>query len=503
MGSKRPVHLHQNRHGAYYFRRAIPAAISAHFAQREIYRSLRTTSRHDAITRSQAFGIATDLLFRRLRAMANEKNEKLIQADLMLEMDLNGIGTVKVHMEQDEVEAGKAIISHAVERLSPWLGKEDTQNSAASTKLLAAAIEDYLGEFARSGHRPESVLDYRGDFNQFIQILGDVPVAGLQHEALNDLKKKLTALPPNMNKVRELRGKTIDEILVMQLPAQSAVNVQKKWSRLQAFLEWAVGQGYVDKNYAKGKKPKAASTSREKFSDEDLGKLFESPHYADALYKEPFQYWIPLIAAYTGARLEEIAQLHLADLKSDSETGILCFDITEEVDEKDGAATIKNLKNAASVRACPVHSRLEAAGLLEYASELRNKGYDRLFPELSVSTYGKAGARASEFFTAYRRKCNVGSVSGRSGKVFHSFRHTMNARLQRASVTQEIREALIGHTPQSTNIRVYGDKQFLGRLRDDIEKLEYAFGVRPFVASDQHEVARKKAQLRNAARSGA
>jgi hypothetical protein len=54
---------------------------SAHFTQHEIYRSLRTTSRHDAITRSQAFGIATVLFFRRLRAMANEKNDKLSQAD--------------------------------------------------------------------------------------------------------------------------------------------------------------------------------------------------------------------------------------------------------------------------------------------------------------------------------------------------------------------------------------------------------------------------------------
>ena len=53
--------------------------------------------------------------------MAKNTNDKPIQADMMLEMDLDGIGTVKVHMEQDEVEAGKAIISHAVERLSPWL----------------------------------------------------------------------------------------------------------------------------------------------------------------------------------------------------------------------------------------------------------------------------------------------------------------------------------------------------------------------------------------------
>ncbi|MDP1718595.1 MAG: hypothetical protein Q8L40_11015 [Burkholderiales bacterium] len=271
MNSKRPGHLHQNRHGVFYFRRAIPATLSAHFAQREIYRSLRTTNRGNAIIRSQAFGLVTDLLFRKLRAMAKNKNDISIQADLTLEMDLDGLGTVRVDMEPHEIETGKAVISHAVESLAALLGKGNTSKLAVPSKLLTVAIDEYLGELENSGHRPESVLDYRGDFNQFIQIIGDVPVAGLQHEVLNDFKKKLTGLPPNINKTKELRDKSIDEILAMQLPPQSAVTVRKKWSRFQAFLEWAVGQGYTDKNYAKGKKPKASSKSREKFNDDGLG----------------------------------------------------------------------------------------------------------------------------------------------------------------------------------------------------------------------------------------
>jgi integrase len=63
-------------------------------------------------------------------------------------------------------------------------------------------------------------------------------------------------LPPNINKIPELREKSIDDILALGLTAQSATTVRKKWSRLQAFFEWAVGQGYADQNYAKGKKPK-------------------------------------------------------------------------------------------------------------------------------------------------------------------------------------------------------------------------------------------------------
>ena len=113
MNSKRAGHLHQNRHGVFYFWWAIPATISMHFTQREIYRSLRTTSRSNAIMRAQAFGIVTDLLFRKLRAMATNKNDKPIQMDMMMELDFEE-GTLKLDVEPHEVEAGKDLITHAL-----------------------------------------------------------------------------------------------------------------------------------------------------------------------------------------------------------------------------------------------------------------------------------------------------------------------------------------------------------------------------------------------------
>jgi len=503
MNSKRAGYLHQNRHGVFYFRRAIPATISMHFTQREIYRSLRTTSRSNAIMRAQAFGIVTDLLFRKLRAMATNKNDKPIQMDMMMELDFEE-GTLKLDVEPHEVEAGKDLITHALKSIGPLLrrGVEPAIAASQPAKLLSAAFGAYLDELENSGdHRPESILDYRGECKQFLQILGDVSVAKLQHEALNECKRKLMRLPPNINKSPQLRDKSIDEILALGLPAQSASTVRKKWSRLQAFFEWAVGQGYADQNYAKGKKPKGSGTSYEKFSDDDMAKLFESPYYANAEYEESFRYWIPLIGAYTGARLEEIAQLHLADIKCDVETGIWYFDITLEIDEATGAESTKNLKNESSVRSCPVHPTLLAAGLHEYVADLRARGYDRLFPELSVDSYGKCGARASEFFTEYRRKCVVGAPSGRSSKVFHSFRHTMNARLQKAAVDQEIRESLIGHTPQSTNVRVYGDSHLLQRLNQELGKLVYGFKIAPFRGSVANETARNKGRGRDAKRA--
>jgi integrase len=104
---------------------------------------------------------------------------------------------------------------------------------------------------------------------------------------------------------------------------------------------------------------------------------------------------------------------------------------------------------------------------------LRARGESRLFPELPLDATGRHSPRASEWFTDYRRACGVGAATGRSRKVFHSFRHTMNATLQREGVPQELREALTGHASEAINVRVYGGTIAVGRLAEAIAVLRY------------------------------
>ncbi len=92
-------YLKRNRFGIYYFRRVSPIPLRALFVRREICRSLGTSNRHNASVQSQALGLVTDLFFRRLGAMSKDGNEKLIQAEMMLEMELDGLGTLKLDME--------------------------------------------------------------------------------------------------------------------------------------------------------------------------------------------------------------------------------------------------------------------------------------------------------------------------------------------------------------------------------------------------------------------
>lgn len=473
-------YLKLNRFGLFYFRRVIPPDLRGFFAFKEVARSLRTGSPKEAASLARRYGASLDLLFDELRDMAKGKGSNVFQQELIVELEFDENGVLRKSKAQKEPHDSEAFAERMTSSLVSVARGVAPQQAKRASPPLFEQIELYLDEMSRGGHwRNQTAIDAKGDFEQFKQILGDMPVADLCHEALNKLRDTLLKLPANINKLPATRGKTVAEILALGLLPQSPLTVKKKWDRVSAFLAWLEGKGLVEKNYAKGKKPKAKAQSYEKFTSEDLRRIFESEEYQSG-FAAPFQYWLPLLGLYTGARLEELSQLHLADIRQDAETQIWTIDITEEVDEKSGADTEKKLKTASSARKCPVHSKLIAAGLLRYVEALKTRGHDRLFPELRPDKLGKVSGRASEWFTEYRRSKGVGELTGKSRKNFHSFRHTMNAALQRAEVPQEFREALCGHAPKAINVRVYGGGHPIEHLHRAIEKLDYEVTIYPF-----------------------
>jgi integrase len=140
------------------------------------------------------------------------------------------------------------------------------------------------------------------------------------------------------------------------------------------------------------------------------------------------------------------------------------FDI--KTDEERG----QGLKNEASVRLVPVHSRLIKLGLLEYVSQTRATGAMRLFPHL---THGKNGYGDSVGKSFARHLKQLGIVD--PGKVLHSLRHTAITRLHSRGVPQNIAEALVGHAANTVHGSVYLHRNVLpiSLLKEGIEKLDY------------------------------
>ena len=93
-----------------------------------------------------------------------------------------------------------------------------------------------------------------------------------------------------------------------------------------------------------------------------------------------------MIALFTGARINEICQLHTDDIQE--KNGISFISINEE-DEK-------HVKTKAGIRQVPIHNELIKIGFLDYMAGIRAKGETLLFPEVMESLVkGKRAKDAS------------------------------------------------------------------------------------------------------------
>src|SRR5690606_30520749 len=143
------------------------------------------------------------------------------------------------------------------------------------------------------------------------------------------------------------------------------------------FFDWAERHGHTPHRLFDGMKvPKArnAATQRKPFTAQQTRLIFdELVENRSGFVKNSSHKWGTMLGLFTGARLNEICQLEIADVQQ--EAGIWFIHITDEGDNK------KSVKASASRRKVPLHSELLRLGFLDFVQE-RNSG-KRLFPDYS------------------------------------------------------------------------------------------------------------------------
>lgn len=186
----------------------------------------------------------------------------------------------------------------------------------------------------------------------------------------------------------------------------------------------------------------------EPFSNEDLTLIFK-PGNLLALDK-PCDYWLPLLAIFTGGRLSELCQLKPNNIRQID--GIWAIDINEDDEDQ-------SIKTPAGIRIIPLHPKLIELGILDYVEVVRPYG-GTIFPYLTpdrFKNYGKTpGRRFGEYLDT------LGITNDR--KVFHSFRSTSNDRLKKNGVPEESRCQFVGHEHDTVNSKDYSkafDVKFL------------------------------------------
>lgn len=290
-------------------------------------------------------------------------------------------------------------------------------------------------------------------------------------------------IPSNFENPRykKFKGITLEMILndapeveAIDYEVRGAGTVKEDLKIIKAFLNWvsknkdvdlqtpmnALGNEISDIDHESTKRP---------FTDEELKTLFEDNNSASENYtkgfSKPISFFLPLIALYTGARLAEICQLHLTDIKqikaSSSDTEHWCIDINEDDD--------KSLKTKYSRRQIPIHENLINAGLLTLVDNLRANGETKLFPD-AVRASGQFGSQ-SQWFGYYSDKAGVTDKE----TSFHSFRHVFCTYLTDNYIPEDIVIALSGHQYKSLAKTTYAKsgKRDVGKLAKVINSIDY------------------------------
>jgi integrase len=305
------------------------------------------------------------------------------------------------------------------------------------------------------------------------EVLGEkTDVKTITSTDAQSVKSTLTNYPKNRKKNPKTRDLSLEEVL--KVADVERLNVRTLNKYLQAYnslFGWAKRNGYVPENVFEGlavrqgkNKGKQVRTS---FSNEQVTRMLQELLNNDGRFvRLPYQKWGPLIALYTGARLNEIAQMHLADIRM--QDGVWCFDINDKGEDK-------KLKTDASRRFVPIHSGLIALGFVDYVQSLRDEAVTKLFPKFTYCPKNGWGRSLGRWFND---EFLVRMGMKGQGLSFHSFRHTVVTGLMHTDVDLPLIQTLVGHERQGVTHQHYFSSGFkISQLRDALEKLDYSRAV--------------------------
>lgn len=448
-------------------------------------------------------------------ALGNEAqidfNDPEKEAVLSLELQRQSAALIEQYIEKykDEPELLARIIGR--QNMPRDLPTRQTEN-AQTSKPFDEVIDLYLNKLKNQGRKgkllsPRTLDNYVGRLLFWREYFQSRPINSLTRPELGEIQDWLPFIPPNYKKRRNKFGEcysTLDAIAQAKEQIGGTDTISTKTlaeylGQLKALLEFSVSRGYLQEDMTStiempnAKRAKKAIT-RLPFTEDDLQKIFpvnygENFGTQRAGLDQHAKYWFPLIALYSGARLEEIAQLQTSDIKTCPDTKITYMMIDNEGAAADGKK--KHTKNLNSVRPIPIHPKLIELGFLDYVGERkRDKSNKGLF-KLNRDKQGRLAKGLGNWFSRFDKRGDGRCVKGyienqgvkskgtnelgeRWSKSFHSFRHTVidNLRGKKMANGEFIREQdialVVGHEKNKRETANYGADRMQLELRQSV-----------------------------------
>lgn len=179
---------------------------------------------------------------------------------------------------------------------------------------------------------------------------------------------------------------------------------------------------------------------RTEYKLEDIQAIFSNKYCSGYAKYEPY-YYIPLVAAATGMRADEIYTVDIKDVSleyiKDLDRWVILIRVKPNLDGKTKAST----------RLAFIDDRVPFfSELVNYLSKCRDNNKSQIFK----CNFGWMRRR----FKEYQQALQVYD----SSRSLHSFRHNFMIKLSVARVSSDYREKIMGHSPQGVGNKYYAAK---------------------------------------------
>jgi len=476
--------------GRYYYRQRVPLDLVSTLNRKQIKKALGTACPRQAKVMAVKIRGAVDKLFDSVRIVSNDndkinelltdeqkklfenKDWKSLQHELMKDI-MGAQGTlIKAkdknsqlekeifEFEKKELEGKKDRAEQVVQNLSQTLVNMSSQSQPPQTSQMASEpvkkeptkpfshyVDVFYEEQRLDGASQEKLRHYKAAFKMFIFLVGDKAIDEYTRQEFLTYKKNAKNISANFARSdKRIQKCTIEQALKFPGDKYTQTTLKKHFNYVTTVFRAAAREVptvnlsiYEDIRMA-GRE----SDKRAVWTTEELQELFSTPiwtgrkgrihrhtyHKGNKFFKDEY-FWMPLIAIYTGMRVEEICKLRVEDIKE--EDGVPYIDVTWGE---------RRLKTLSSIRQVPIHPDLYKYGFQELIDAAKREKEDRIFFKLNKGTQGKYSEYYSKDFGAYCEKVGI----YQKWRDFHAFRHTFASYLYDS--TREILQisAICGHS---------------------------------------------------------
>ncbi|MFY0634788.1 MAG: site-specific integrase [Vannielia sp.] len=344
---------------------------------------------------------------------------------------------------------------------------QDVQTVFGLRELLSVYV-DAKGTGGQTADAMGSIV------GRFIELHGDVVLEELTIAHLREYVDAIKHLPA-VTSSKKLRGQKLPDLVRIgkanALAAVSDKTRARHVAMLKALTAFAPGQGYLPSDpwaafkFTTPKSKYSAQKPRAPFSGAQVVQVLAQASTANLA---TIDQWAPLLAAYQGARREEIGQLVGSDVFELD--GVWVMRIT---DEGEG----QKVKNAASFRTIPLHAALIDAGFHTFAAgrpagEFLFQEAQRWGNKLQPMRADARGRLTEAYGKRFSRLLRETLKINDKRVTFHSFRHSWEDAAEEVDMPQTHRRELAGRSKAGDSQAGYGNGPRIVALKESLDRVD-------------------------------